>query len=383
MDFKKYDELRKKINSKDFEGNNKGLDKWLWRFSFIGNASAIFFASFFVYPALWKTISLHLFDGVWCIIVSSVMTFIFLLMFEITKRYFVRNFSSDYMFNRRKLNPKIVGWFIIASSIIVLSFYLSITGSKNLASTSTIKNKEVETQILTKIDSLNLVYREKRKIYESDNEKLRNVNNELREKISETPLNYVVIRKEYQNNIDKNLQVISNNQTEIDRLNSELNGKISDLKNQLNTYKLSHKSEDAQNIFLFVIIVLFNELIIIIGIYFREYYEYTLFELNQQKFEKIYLKKDRYRALIDFVYANGKLIPGDKVISKQQLIEILTERTNIPNVSKLVDEFLYDMDRLNIFVVRGKRRYINEQYYKAIDIVENFDDVFRIIENMK
>ena len=128
MDLKKYDELRKKISTKDFEGNNKGLDKWLWRFSFIGNASAIFFAYFLVYPALLKTISLHFVDGFWGTAIAFLLAIIFLTIFEVTKRYLVRNFSSDYMGNRRKINPKIVGWLTTAITIIALSFYLSIAG---------------------------------------------------------------------------------------------------------------------------------------------------------------------------------------------------------------------------------------------------------------
>jgi hypothetical protein len=65
MDLKKYGELREKIKTKDFEGNNEGLDKWLWRFSFIGNMSSIFFAYFLVYPALLKAITLNFITGNW------------------------------------------------------------------------------------------------------------------------------------------------------------------------------------------------------------------------------------------------------------------------------------------------------------------------------
>ena len=54
MDIKKYDTLRNKINKKDFEGKNKSLDKWLYRFSFFGNIGSIFFAYFLVYPSLQK-----------------------------------------------------------------------------------------------------------------------------------------------------------------------------------------------------------------------------------------------------------------------------------------------------------------------------------------
>jgi hypothetical protein len=383
MDLKKYDELRKKISAKDFEGNNKGLDKWLWRFSFVGNASAIFFAYFLVYPALLKTITLHLVSGFWGTAIALTLALIFLTIFEITKRYLIRNFSNDFMTNNKKINPKITGWFGTALAIIILSFYLSVTGSKNLASTSNISNTTVESVISTQSDSLVMAYERKKKTYADDNERLRTVTNDLRERLAETPLGYVTARREYQTSIDKNTEIITSNQAEINKINNELNTKLSELNSQLLTAKQSNKTEDTRNIFLFVIIVIFNELIIISGIYFREYFEHTLFELNQQKFEKIYQKRDRYRSLLTFIYGDGKLTTGDKVIPSLQLKEIVAEKTNIQNSNKLVDEFLQDMDRLGIFVTNGKRRNIGVTYREALNIVEKYDDAFRAIENMK
>jgi hypothetical protein len=383
MDLKKYDELRKKISTKDFEGNNKGLDKWLWRFSFVGNASAIFFAYFLVYPALLKTITLHLIAGFWGVAIALFLALLFLTIFEVTKRYLIRNFSSDYMANNRKPNAKIVGWFTTAITIIALSFYLSISGSKNLASTSTIKNTAIETHATTRSDSLSITYERKKKVYENDNEALRTVTNDLRQRLAETPLNYITARREYQTSIDKNTKIIVDNQAEINKIDAELKSKLSAVQSNVTDTKITNKTEDVKNIFLFIIIVIFNELVIIGGIYFREYFEHTLFEINRQRFEKIYQKRDRYRSLLIFVYADGKLTTGDKVLSGMELKEIVADKTNIPNSNKLVEEFLQDMDRLGIFVTNGKRRHIAATYNEAVGIVEKYDDAFRAIENMK
>ncbi|MDA3781548.1 MAG: hypothetical protein PF487_15175, partial [Bacteroidales bacterium] len=207
MDFKKYDKLRKKIDTKDFEGNNKELDKWLFRFSFVGNASSIFFAYFLVYPSLLKAINANFVDGNWGTIIAFMLTLIFLSIFEITKRYFIRNFSNDYVTNQKKVGLKMMSWLIISITVVVLSFYLSITGSKNLATTSSSKNNVAKTELSTVIDSLNKVYNEKKLIYFNDNTSLREVNTELREKLKETPLNYITARKEYQKSIDKNTEL--------------------------------------------------------------------------------------------------------------------------------------------------------------------------------
>ena len=383
MDLKKYDELRKKINTKDFEGKNKDLDKWLFRFSFIGNISSIFFAYFLVYPALLKAITSNFLQGRWGIGIAFSLTIIFLSIFEITKRYVIRNFSNDFIANKKKINFKILGWSIITFSLIILSFYLSISGSKKLATTTTFQNIVVNNKINKKVDSLNIVFAQKKKILIDDNNKLREINNTIRKKYVETPLNYRTVRNDYQKSIDKNTKIIQDNENQLKALDNKLSSEIIQIKNDFNYIKNNYKKEENKNILLFIIIVIFNELIIVSGVYFREYFEYTLFIINQEKFEKIYQKKDRYKALLNFIYRSGKLTVGDKVISGMDLKAIVSEKTTIPNPNKFVEEFLRDMDRLGIFVTHGKRRYIGFLYNEALDVVENYDDAYRVLENLK
>jgi len=383
MDLKKYDKLRQKINTKDFEGNNKGLDKWLFRFSFIGNISSIFFAYFLVYPALLKAISLNFLTGNWGIALAFGLTLVFLTIFEITKRYFIHNFSNDFVTNDKKVKFKTLSWLTISVAVVILSFYLSITGSKNLARTSVIKNAIVQTEVVSKSDSLVSVYDIQKQIYIGDNEALRAVNTDLRQKLADTPLNYPTTRKGYQVNIDKNTELIRENDNKIEELNGELQLAVAEVRQEFTETKTGNETEDAKNILLFIIIVCFNELIIIGGLYFREYFEYNLFLINQDKFEKIYQKKDRYKALLSFIYNDGKLGVGDKVISGIILKEAVGEKTKIQNPNKFVEEFLRDMDRLTIFTTHGKRRLINLTFTEALNIVENYDDNYRVLENMK
>lgn len=383
MDLKKYDKLRQKINTKDFEGNNKGLDKWLFRFSFIGNISSIFFAYFLVYPALLKAISLNFLTGNWGIAVAFALTLLFLTIFEVTKRYFIRNFSNDYVTNDRKVKFKTLSWLAISITVIVLSFYLSISGSKNLATTSVIKNAIVQTEVQSKTDSLTSVFDTQKQIYVNDNQSLRAINTDLRQKLADTPLNYPTVRKGYQDNINSNTELIRENDIKIDNINTELQLTVAEIKQGFVETKTGNETEDSKNIMLFIVIVCFNEILIIGGLYFREYFEYNLFLINQDKFEKIYQKKDRYKALLTFVYNDGKLTSGDRVMSGMVLKDAVADKTNIQNSNKFVDEFLRDMDRLGIFVTVGKRRNIAASFTEALDTVENYDDNYRVLENMK
>lgn len=383
MDLKKYDELRKKIDTKDFEGNNKGLDKWLWKFSFIGNISSIFFAYFLVFPALLKAIAVNFVTGNWAVGLAFVITLIFLLIFEIIKRYLIRNFSNDFVVNKKKLSFKIFGWSLTSIAIIAMSFYLSISGSKNLATTSSVKNIVATTEISSQIDSLTSVYDQRKSIYVADNEALRSTTSNLRKTLSETPLNYMTARREYQVSIDKNGDIIKDNDTKIAGIDNDLQLAVAELNQGLQETRSGNADEDTKTKLLFVIIVIFNELIIIGGLYFREFYEYNLYLINQDQFEKIYLKKDRYRALINFIYRDGKLSTGDKVMPRLELQEAVKEKANLQNSNKFVDEFLRDMDRLTIFATVGKRRNIEKTYTEALDIIENYDDSYRVLENLK
>jgi hypothetical protein len=383
MDLKKYDKLRQKINTKDFEGNNRGLDKWLFRFSFVGNASSIFFAYFLVFPSLLKAISVNFLTGNWAIALAFALTLIFLVIFEITKRYFIRNFSHDFVVNAKKVGFKLMSWFMISITIVALSFYLSITGSKKLATTSSVNDVVALEKTTSEIDSLKAIFDERKSVYLNDNRSLRTINNDLREKLVSTPLNYRTVRNEYQVSIDKNSEVITENETKIDIIDTEFEARIKELNLGLDETKTRNQDEDTKNILLFIVIVVFNELIIIGGLYFREYFEYNLFIINQEKYEKIYRKKDRYRALISFIYRDGKLTSGDRVMPGSELKEIVKDKTSIPNSSKFVDEFLRDMDTIGIFVTVGKRRNIRMTYVEALDTIENYDDTYRVLENMK
>jgi len=383
MELKDYDKLRKKINVKDFEGSNKALDKWLFGFSFVGNIGSIFFSYFLLYPALLKAISINLVSGFWGTTLAFIFTLVFLTIFEIIKRYLFRNFSSDYVKSNKKITGVVFGWFSVSIAIVLLSFYLSLVGSKNLASTSTIKNDIAVTQVDVQKDSLSIQYERKKQTYVYDNQSLRDINVELRKTLAETPLGWVSARRDYQSSIDKNTNIIASNQAEVNKIDEQLKQRVNELKTGLNSTMANNATEDTKSIILFVIIAIFSELIIICGVYFREWYEYNLFVINQQKYEKLYLKKDRYRALISFVYNEGKVAVGDKVISGMELKKIVADKATIQNSNKFIDEFLSDMDKVGVFNTVGKRRFIGVTYQDALAIIENFDSTLRILENMK
>ena len=383
MNLREYDKLRGKIKIKDFEGKNRGLDKWLYRISFVGNFGSIFFAYFLVYPILFKAISVNLINGVFGNIMAFILSVTFLTIFEIIKRYLLRNFSSDFVSNNRKISFSILGWFILSMTILLLSFYLSLMGSKEFVSISNFKNNVAEVQSDVKEDSINNLYKEKYTPYLNDNIELRKINNDLRNKLLETPIEYRSVRNDYQRSIDKNDAIIKDNEKIIKDIENEAKNAVLLLKTDLNTEKNENKNEESKSITLIIIIAIFVEILIIGGVYFREYYEDKMYYLNKDKFEKIYQKRDRYRALLTYIYSNGKIKQGERVMSGIMLKELISKKSTIQNPNKFIDEFLHDMDRFGIFNTHGKRRFITISFEDALKIIDEMEDGLQILEDLK
>lgn len=381
MDLKRYDELRKKIQTKDFEGKNKNLDNWLYKLSFLGNIGSIFFAYFLVSPALKKAISYNLIDTNFGIVLSVLITIIILISFETVKRLLIKNLSFDLVKNKLKiLKPSIIGWFIFSISIISLSFYLSLNGARSFASTSFEKNIEIENEIESKKDSIREIYESRKSVYFEENNNLRKNNSELRDELSKPNYRF---RTRDQNIIIENNEIIKLNTERIDELDQEMKSEFKSLEKSYNILKEENKSNDFNDIILFLLISTSIEILIIIGVYFREYYEYNLYNTNTNRLEKLYKKRDRYLALLEYIYKEGKLGYGDKVMAASKLTEIIEDNTTIPNPKKFIEGFLKDMDRLDILIVQGKRRIINMNYNEAINLVSNFDDTIKMIEKLK
>lgn len=381
MDISKYDELRKKNNKKDFEQSNKGLDWWLFRLSFLGNILSVFFSLFLVYPGLLKAIEINIIEGFFAKLISFIITTSILVAFEIIKRYVITNFSNEYV--RNKMVLKSTGWLTISGVMLFLSFYMSIIGSKNLGDISTHKKNVVEAQIMDVKNNLDAKYENLKKPKQEYILELIEINKDINNKLGNTPIGWESIKNGYREDIKNNDRKIDETKQELDKLNAEYNQELIKIESKQSNSNSSIDSENIQNILLFIIIAIVSEILVFGGIHFREWYEHKLLINNQQKFEKFYLKRDRYRSLITFIYGDGKAIVGDKVISGVELKELLREKANIPNSNKLVEEFLKNMDDVGVFNTIGKRRHIAKPYHEALEIVENFDDTLRILENMK
>lgn len=383
MDINKYSTLRNKVKNRDFENKYKKLDKFLYVFSWFGNAGSIFFAYFLVFPAFFKAITANLSSGDISIYISMFLSIIVLGVFELIKREVLSNFSFDFVKNKYDLTKNAIGWLLFSTGLIGASFYFSLNGAINFADTSKKENTSIEYNIDSQIDSLTNLYVDYKKPFQQDNQSLRESNVALRQKIEDTPLNFRTVRNELQNNIDKNLSVIESNDIKINDLDNELNLKIVELENELQKQKEENENEGVENIIVFLVISTSIELIIILGIYFREYYDYSVFLKNESELEDIMIKRDRYYTLLKFLYKEGSVSQGEKILGISKLKEIVAEKSSIPSSSKFVDTFIQDITYMGILELSGNRRYTKVSYEEALNRVEKFDDTLRLLENLK
>ena len=162
MDLNKYSELRDKIKSQDFETKNKDVDTWLNIFSYVGNIGSIFFAFFLVFPALLLAISANLVQGEASTYLAGFISILILSGFELLKRKVLANLSFDIVKNKFKIHKSLIGWAIFSVGIVSASFYFSLNGAINFASTSKDVNVNIENVANTQIDSINLIYQERK-----------------------------------------------------------------------------------------------------------------------------------------------------------------------------------------------------------------------------
>jgi hypothetical protein len=302
-------------------------------------------------------------------------------MFELLKRKTVTNLSFDLIKNKYKINKTIWGLFF---TLILLSssFYFSINGAMEFVSTTDEFVETVENNINNEIDSVTNVYNNKIIPYNQEIDELRNVNSSLRLKILETPISYRSVRQGYQSNIDDNQELIDRNLNLIEEILDDKKKEIKILKEKNLTIVDNNINEDNRNILLFIIISTFIELIIIAGIFFKEYYDLYIYNQNKNRLEPIYQKRKRYKILLKFIYKDGLLTQGDQIIGAQKIKEVIREKSKLTNSSKFVDGFLDDAERLGIFERNGTRRVIKTDYDEAVRIIDEFDDSFVILDDL-
>lgn len=355
MSFEKYIDLKGKTIVKSYTERFKWVDKFLYSFSWFGNGVSIFLAFFFLQSLFYASFS-SIGTSIW---ITLGIVF-FLTMFELLKRYVFGMFSIESIKQRFNIFRGNMITFILGTTILITgSFYFSLNGAREFVDNQKFFETQTQQIMTSKVDSLQKVYDSQKTIFLGENASLRVVNDTLRNKLATTPANYRTVRREYQQNIDNNMNIINNNQNRIDGIDKNKSVAISELKVTEETTLSSNLDENKKNKITFIIISSIIELIIMLGIYFDKFYgyksiiEYEESVINTPEFKQWY----KYNYLLELIYNSTKEM-GEKIPTSANIRE-LAKIGKTPITLGELDKFIKLLYYLDIIARDGNRRLLN------------------------
>ncbi len=373
MDIEKYKKLREEIRNKSFEKKYTTVDWILYYASFFGNIASIFFAFFLWFPSLLKTITLHVADNAITYAVAVGTTIILLSLVEFLKRGVLGIFSSEFIEAGGKFaNKSVIGLSIFSTIILGLSFYFSINGAIEFSKTSGKVNIEIEANSKTLVDSLTKMNELAKVPINDELTSLRASNKDIREKRDNTSLEQRRTRNDYNKLIQDNEKLIDSNSKKLEELDIVFKKRIDGLKAEDTKTKSKNEEGDKSNVLLFLIVSTFIEVLIVIGVYFRQLYIHKAFYESEQKLEPLVRKREKYDTLLRLVYKNGEIRQDDQIISLKKLTEIVKNK-GANFTPKHVQDFYLEMGHLGAFKVVSNKRFAMVSYDEAKKLLDSLE----------
>lgn len=387
MDFEKYQKLEKKIKRQDFNTAYKGINVWAKIFSMFGNVASIFFAYFLLFSLLKEAMPQVESDlGI------SIISVMFLIMFEMLKRYVFNKFSLEHIRSKFKFFKKEVLVLTLFSCLMISgSFYLSLNGAQKFTDKQDYIENVTDSEFVAFQDSVNNMYDEKILKYDNKNKELKdeiNLLNEQNIKINEEAEDinsYSTKRAKYKmiaNNteiIEKNKEKIDLNDIKISELEEERDLKISDKKLELEEDSLNVLTKGETNSIKFIILSTFIELIILIGIYFNCFYDYKSFAEYEEKIkiDPNFNKWINYDRLLEMIYNNKNSITrvGDFVIPISKIEDLARIKNYLKIDRNVIADAFKVYTHLDIISKKGNKRIVEVDYEVAKEVLKAYFNV--------
>jgi hypothetical protein len=322
MKISEYKKLEDSIKEQDFNRSFKNINKVMFFLSIFGHIASIFLAYFL----LSKILTGAIINNPILVTISSI---ILLGGLEMLKREIFDKFSLQQIKYKSFTNPDVLPLMIVSIFIVSISFYSSIKGAEEFSS----KTKEIQTQVEIDIesyeDSLNLI---KNNEFSKINSKIENKESKIEEKDKElTELSNLVVLTSLQKMRVKDLKFqvkilseeIISLKSEKDIVEKKIQREISKFKEKINLKGKEKKFENSENSFFFVIISTIIELLILFGIYFNEYFKFRSYTDFKNKIEidgnfNSYLK---FNSILNVIYNEDTKI-NDKLISSKNILDL-------------------------------------------------------------
>lgn len=369
ISYDQYHKIRDKSINKTYYEKYKEIRLGIYVFSFFGNIASVFLAYFF-----FRNIFDNAFNELSNNIFITIGIIFFLGLFELIKRYVFDLFSIEYIKNNKTLLKKnMIGFIFCTLLIVCTSCYFTISGAKKFTDKEISLEDKTEINITSKTDSINNLFfteyikplKEQNKSLLEQNEKL---NLSLNNAISLDNKNNVYSTRTL---INQNVKMVNKNDTLINKYEKERDFKISEFKLKQNNNLIVNKDRNKQNILIFILISTIIELIIMIGIYYNEFYLYkvtTEYEKDIMNTPLFRLWK-KYDEILEIIFGTGINI-NEQMMPEESLASLLL--TNEVNISKKeIKNFFRLAYNLKIIVRQGPKRIINQSLDDSKDTLKN------------
>lgn len=297
MRIEKYIKLKTKFEDKSFENTYGSLDKMLYYSSFFGNFASIFFAFFFLNQLLFRATS----DFSGRFFILSLFSLTFLTGFELLKRYALGNLSYAAI-TIKKLSTEVLYNLGFSLILVAGSFYLSLNGAKVFAD----KREQIEqvrtVEISAQVDSLNLIFDKNLTYKINERDGLIKSRDIYTKKIEDDM--YISKLKEYKSLIQQANEEIKRADIEIDRMRSEKEASVANIKNEVTATSELKVNEVFKNQLAFILISIFIEVLILIGVVFHCFFNikvYNEFQFRSDNTTKLNLY-NHYKELLKLTY---------------------------------------------------------------------------------
>ena len=338
MKLDKFYKLKNELETFSFERNFSPLSKTLYYFSFLGNIFLILFSYFFIKDVTNSIPTLFSGQGLF----FSIFTILFMTGYELFKRFTFEQFTLGVL-KTRNITFNIIIGLLVSMLLVGGSFYLSLKGAHRLIDTSKTIEATTDQTISTQVDSVAKYYDGEIQFYRNQSARTR-------------------ADRRYRDSIVANLQKTKD--VKVQEIEQKITGKTA---SKVDTLK--------ENDFAFAMMVIFLELIILIGVAFSAFYKWTSYdEMKKTLSTPQFRQLDLNLKLLKLYYQNGRKKEQDPVLPKSKFTS-LTNNAKINCSKKDIDGFIAMCGELEIVTGSRRKRVYNVPYEKAKELLENQESI--------
>jgi hypothetical protein len=262
--------------------------------------------------------------------------------YELFKRFTFEQFTLSVLRVKSITFNTIIG-LLVSMLLVGGSFYLSLKGSHRLIDTSEIIEANTNQTITTQVDSIAKYYDKEIQFYRNQTARTR-------------------ADRRYRDSIVADLQKTKD--TKVQAIEQKI------------TSKTTSKVDTLQeNDFAFAMMVIFLELIILIGVAFSAFYKWTSYdEMKKTLSAPQFRQLDLNLKLLKLYYQNGRKKEQDPVLPKSKFTS-LTNNAKINCSKKDIDSFIAMCGELEIVTGSRRKKVYNVPYEKAKELLENQESI--------